>query len=68
MRKIQFCFFMLRKLLGFDRMHENKTFVFCFLKEKINLKILKFFFNFQKKLETFRRKSGILIPDLYLMV
>jgi hypothetical protein len=40
---------MLRKLLGFDRMHENKTFVFCFLKEKINLKILRFFFNFQKK-------------------
>jgi hypothetical protein len=41
---------MLRKLLGFDRMHENKTFVFCFLKEKINLKILRFFLTFKKKI------------------
>jgi hypothetical protein len=29
---------MLRKLLGFGHMHENKTFFFVFLKEKINLK------------------------------
>jgi len=47
MRKMPFVFFfyenMLVKILGFDRMHENKTFFFVFLKREINLKVLKFF-------------------------
>ena len=41
---------MVRKLLGFSRMRKNKTFFFIFLKEEINLKVLRFFFNFQKKI------------------
>jgi hypothetical protein len=44
-------------------MHENKMFFFCLLKKEINLKILRFFFNF---LEIFWRKPGILIANLYL--
>jgi hypothetical protein len=47
MRKMPFVFFfyenMLVKILGFDRMHENKTLFFVFLKREINLKVLKFF-------------------------
>jgi hypothetical protein len=39
---------MLRKLLGFDRMHENKIF-FYLLKGEINLKYLIFFLNFFRK-------------------
>jgi len=57
---------MLGNILGFGRMHENKTFFFVFLKEEINLKYLRFFL--KKKLEIFWRKPGILIPDLYLIV
>jgi hypothetical protein len=57
---------MLGNILGFGRMHENKTFFFVFLKEEINLKYLRFFF--KKNLEIFWRKPGILIPDLYLIV
>jgi hypothetical protein len=50
------------KLLGFDRMHENKKYIyFYFLKGEINLKYLIFF-------EKFQRKQSILIPDLYLTV
>jgi len=51
MRKMPFVFFnenMLVKILGFDHMHENKTFVFVFLKREINLKVLKFFEFFLK--------------------
>jgi hypothetical protein len=45
---------MLRKLLGFDRMHENKIF-FYLLKGEINLKYLIFFLNlFRKVLEETR--------------
>jgi len=57
---------MLGNILGFGRMHENKTFFFVFLKEEINLKYLRFFF--KKNLEIFWRKPCILIPDLYLIV
>jgi hypothetical protein len=49
---------MLRKLLRFDHMHENKILFFCFLRREIDLKVLK--------LEMFWRKLGILIPDQYL--
>jgi hypothetical protein len=49
----------LGKLLGFDRMHENKK---KFTKE-INLIFFKILF-----LKPFRRKLDILIPDLYLTV
>jgi hypothetical protein len=40
---------MLGKLLGFDCMHETKTFLFfvCFFKEKINLNFFEFVLNFQ---------------------
>jgi hypothetical protein len=56
---------MLRKLLRYCRIHENKI----FFHEKINLKLFEIcFFYFQKNLETFRRKPGILIPDQYLIV
>jgi hypothetical protein len=50
---------MLRKLLGFDCMHENKIFLFfvCFFKD-INLEFFEFFY------KTFWRKLGIFIPDL----
>jgi hypothetical protein len=49
-----FFFFMkicLENFLGFSRMHENKIFLFlfCFLKRKINLKILNFFRNISEK-------------------
>ena len=27
------------KILGFDHMHENKIYIFCYLKEEINSKI-----------------------------
>jgi len=52
----------MENILGFGRMHENKTFFFyfCFLKREINLKVLNFV------LEIFRRKPGISILDLYL--
>ena len=41
------------KLLGFDRMHENKIFFlflfFCFLKEETNFKFFEIFLNFFEK-------------------
>jgi len=40
---------MLGKLLVFDRMYENSTFIFCFFKGKINLKVFKFFLFLKKK-------------------
>jgi hypothetical protein len=56
----------LGKLLVFGRMHENKIF-FIFLKEEINLKSFEIFsICFAIFLETFRRKSSILILNLYL--
>jgi len=56
----------LGKLLVFGRIHVNKIF-FIFLKEEINLKTFEIFsICFVIFLETFRRKSGILIPNLYL--
>jgi len=66
LERCNFCFYedMLGKILGFGGMHENKIF-FCFFKEEINLKYLRFLFYFFEK---FRRKPNILIPDLYLTV
>jgi hypothetical protein len=69
MRKIQFFNEnMLRKILGFGCMHENKF--FFFLKGKINLRVFEIFFknvlNFFKKI--FQRKPGILILNLYFTV
>jgi len=59
---------MLGKFLGFDYMHENKKYIF--FKREIDLKVFDIFFenvlNFF--FEIFRRKSGILIPDLYFTV
>jgi hypothetical protein len=34
---------MLGKFLGFGHIHKNKIYFFVFLKEKINLKYLRFF-------------------------
>jgi len=34
----------LEKSLGFGCMHEDKTFIFFFLKREINLKVLRFLF------------------------
>jgi len=64
-----FCFLIkicLENFLGFGRIHENKTFFFCFLKGEINSKVLRFFF--KNILEIFRKKLSILISDLYLTV
>jgi hypothetical protein len=47
---------MLKKLLGFDRMHKNKIFLII-LKEKINLKILEIFFNLQIFLRSISEKT-----------
>jgi len=61
MKKMQFLFFfmknMLGKILGFGRMQQNIIF---FLFENV----LKFVFFVEK----FRRKSGILISNLYFIV
>ena len=43
----------LEKFLVFDRMYENSTFVFCFFKGKINLKVFKFFLFLKKNLLNF---------------
>ena len=57
-----FCFVfnenMLRKLLGFDRMLENKIYIFLFLEMKFFL-LLLFYFGGNRI---------FLIPDLYLIV
>jgi hypothetical protein len=37
----------LKKILGFDCMHENKKYIF--FEGENNLKVLRFFFNFSKK-------------------
>jgi hypothetical protein len=59
---------MLGKFLGFGRMHENKTF-FLFLKKEIDLKVFEIFFkSVLIFFKMFRRKPGILIPDLYFTV
>jgi hypothetical protein len=44
---------MLAKFLVFDRMYENSTFIFCFFKWKINLKVFKFFLFLKKNLLNF---------------
>jgi hypothetical protein len=46
---------MLGNILGFGRMHENKTFFFVFLKEEINLKYLRFFL--KKKFRNFLEET-----------
>jgi len=60
MKKMQFFFYfflknMLGKILGFGRMQQ---YIYIFLFENV----FNFFF------EIFRRKPGILIPDLYFTV
>ena len=71
MRKMQFFYEnMLRKFLGFGRMHENKIFFpFLFLKGEINLKVYEIFLkNILNFFEIFWSKPSILIPDLYFTV
>jgi hypothetical protein len=42
---------MLESFLEFDRMHENKIFFsFCFLKREINLKVLRFVFEYVREI------------------
>jgi len=47
MRNIIFNENILRKILGFDCIHENKTLLFFFFREEINLKIFRFFLDLQ---------------------
>jgi len=47
---------MLKKLLGFDRMHKKNIFLII-LKEKINLKILEIVFNLQIFLGSISKKT-----------
>jgi hypothetical protein len=48
---------MLRKILRFCRMHENKIF-FAFLKEEFNLKFLRFVFELSNYFRNVSEKTG----------